>query len=250
DVAQQLLAADDFVAMREEVAQQLELARRQRDAAPLAKDQPLLQPDDDIAERKLLAAHRVPVVTANLRAHPGQQLVHAEGFADVIIGAEIQALDAIALVGARGEQDDRHARALGAQRPAHLEAADAGQHDVQQQQREGLVGERAKALLAGRYRGDLIAVELEVVGEHRSQLWFVLDDQHAAQIIRGGNFSIHETASRDSTGRGDAAITGGFASGSKMRNVLPAPGTLVMSTRPPWAWTRSRPIGRARRDPP
>ena len=43
--------------------------------------------------------------------------------------------------------------------------------------------------------------------------------------------------------------TGGLACGSEMRNVLPAPGTLVMSTRPPCAWTSSRTIGRPRPNP-
>ena len=49
-----------------------------------------------------------------------------------------------------------------------------------------LVRERVQAFLARRDRGDLIALELEVVGEHRSHLRLVLDHQHVAGVVGSG----------------------------------------------------------------
>ena len=54
DVAEQLLAADDFIAMGDQIAQQLELARRERDPPSPPRDETLPQ-RRDVAEDELVA---------------------------------------------------------------------------------------------------------------------------------------------------------------------------------------------------
>ncbi len=82
---------------------------------------------------------------------PGLQLAGAEGLADVVIGAQLQADDPVGLVGAGGEHDDRHlgqARVF-AHPAAEAEAVLVGQHHVEDRQvGTGLVhgGTKARAI--------------------------------------------------------------------------------------------------------
>src|SRR5690606_18131927 len=124
-VAEQLLAAHHLVAVRQQIAEQLELACRERHAPRPAEPETLAQTACDVPERELLARHRVPVVAPYLRADPGEQLADAEGFADVVVGAQIEAAHAVALLCARRQHDDGHAGAASAQPLAYLEAAHA-----------------------------------------------------------------------------------------------------------------------------
>jgi hypothetical protein len=43
---------------------------------------------------------------ANRGAQPGQQLVHAEGFGDVVVGAGVERRDLVTGVGTRRQHDD------------------------------------------------------------------------------------------------------------------------------------------------
>ncbi len=67
------------------------------------------------------------------RAHPRDQLARAEGFGDVIVGAEFEPEDAVDLVVAGGQEQDRH---LGARTDpaAGLEPVHLGQADVEHDQ--------------------------------------------------------------------------------------------------------------------
>ena len=58
-------------------------------------------------------------------AHPGNHLPRAEGFGDVVVGAEFEADDTVHLVRAGGEKKHRHLRPA-AQRPADVEALMSG----------------------------------------------------------------------------------------------------------------------------
>jgi hypothetical protein len=95
---------------------------------------------------------------------------------EVVVGAHFQPDDAIGLLAARGEQDDRHARA-GAQVAAQLEAVVPGQHQVEDHQ----VGPRALQRRAQaspvRYGGYPVALLLEIVAQQRADFRIVVNDE-------------------------------------------------------------------------
>ena len=62
-----------------------------------------------------------------------RQFARIERLRQVIVGAELQADDAVHILAARGQHDDRDL-ALLAQAAQDLEAIDAGQHDVEHHQ--------------------------------------------------------------------------------------------------------------------
>ncbi len=64
---------------------------------------------------------------------PRQQLVGAERFGQVVIGAGVQSGDPVDLGGAGGQHDDRD-RALPPQLPQELEAVESRHHDIEQEQ--------------------------------------------------------------------------------------------------------------------
>src|SRR5688572_3307567 len=106
DVAQQLFAAHDFVAMRDQVSEQLELARRKSDAAPLARHEALPEADGHVPKREFLTRQRMPIVAPDLRTHAREQFAHAEGLAHVVVCPEVETMHPIAFVGSSGEHDD------------------------------------------------------------------------------------------------------------------------------------------------
>ena len=73
---------------------------------------------------------------AKQRAHAGDELVGAERLGEVVVGAHLEADDALGFVGARGQHDDRNRRRLlvGAQQPADFESVDVRQHHIQHDQ--------------------------------------------------------------------------------------------------------------------
>ena len=80
-------------------------------------------------ERLLLAV--LLAGAAQQRAHPRQQLAQRERLDEVVVGAGVQAGDAVVDLAARGEHQHRRAVAALAQAPAHLQAVDAGHRDVE-----------------------------------------------------------------------------------------------------------------------
>ena len=125
-------------------------------------------------------------------ADAGDDLGAAERLDHVVVGAELEADDAVGLRAAGGEHDDRHAGA-GADRAADVAAVAVGQVEVEQDQ----VGVEALGQLerAGGGAGDvrLEALAGERLGERLRDRALVLDEQdagplgdrHAPQCRRG-----------------------------------------------------------------
>src|SRR3984885_10323059 len=81
-----------------------------------------------------------PLEAAQNGLDAGDQLARSEGFGDVVVGAQLEAVDAVVLRRARGEKDDWD-DAEGRVQPepaAEIEAIAAGYHDVEQEERRGL----------------------------------------------------------------------------------------------------------------
>ena len=88
-----------------------------------------------------------------------------ERLRDVVVGAGRQAADAVGLLAARGQQDDRQALRLGAiaQAPAQLDAGDLRDHPVEDREIEALLRQKQLGLLAVGGMHDVEAFRFEIV---------------------------------------------------------------------------------------
>jgi hypothetical protein len=95
-------------------------------------------------------------------------------------GAELQAEHPVGLLLAGGDHDDRHPPAPLAQRPGHLEAVHAGQHQVQQHQPRtlGLDRRQPGASVGAPHHPE--AVALQVQPHQVGDRLLVLDQQHGS----------------------------------------------------------------------
>ena len=81
-------------------------------------------------------------------AHPGEQLGEPERLGDVVVGAGVETHDDVGLLAAGGQHDDREPFVAGAQGPAHGEAVEVGQGQVEQHE----VDAAARRVRARRHR--------------------------------------------------------------------------------------------------
>ena len=102
DIDQQAFAAHDLAAVRHKVHQEVELARRQIQWLRTFRRGAGLGVHDDVADAGCIRTRLERLLAAQVRAHARHQLADAERLSDVVIGAELEARDAIELGIARG----------------------------------------------------------------------------------------------------------------------------------------------------
>ena len=112
------------------------------------------------------------------RAQPRQQLARAEGLGEVIVGAELESDDAIGLLAARGEHQDREIGS-GPHAATHLEAIEIGEHHVEDQGVDPAARGAREPARAVATRRHLETRRAEILGEHRGEALVVFDDQDA-----------------------------------------------------------------------
>ncbi len=175
DALEQGVAAEQQAGMLHEVSEQLELGGRQVDGP--AGDHLVPRPrQGDVADAAiglLIGLSGAP----QHGLHASGQLARAERLGHVVVGAELEAGDAVGLVVARGQHDHRQARA-GADAAADLEAVDAGQADVEHDQGDLVARQLGKPLFAGAHRDDAMPVALECDADEIGDVPLVLDDQY------------------------------------------------------------------------
>ncbi len=135
----------------------------------------------------ILSSAKTRTNAAHHGAQTRQQLVHRERLGEVIVGADIETANAIALFGARRQHHDRRvARVLArAQAAANFDARRLRQHPVEHDQiRRAFVGDHQRffAIVGD---GDAIAFLLKIVFEQIGQGRFVFDDQHVCCLGHG-----------------------------------------------------------------
>ena len=88
----------------------------------------------------------------------------------------VEAADAVALLAARGQENDGDVAGIlaGAEPPAQLEPGDARQHPVEHDQVGGAFGNGHLRLVAAMHDVDGIAFRLEIVAEHEGERLLVL----------------------------------------------------------------------------
>jgi hypothetical protein len=97
-------------------------------------------------------------------AHPRQQLAHAEGLGQVIVGAGVERGDLVAFLALGRQHHDRRGRPL-TQPASHLQAVDIRQPQVQQNQARAQRGRLSQPILTSGRLGNAIGV----VWQRRSQ---------------------------------------------------------------------------------
>ena len=117
------------------------------------------------------------------RLHARAELAHRERLGDVVVRAELEPEDLVDLLGLRGEHDDRHRLALGAQAPADLEAVHPRQHHVEHDEIEDLLVEARERLAAVGRLDHLVAVPLQREGEKGLDRLLVVDEQDSGGAV-------------------------------------------------------------------
>src|SRR5260221_2372212 len=178
--AEELVTAEHLVRMLDQRPEQVELHRRDRNlAAPGIAQSARLEIEEAVADADAAARFwRILLLKAPKDAlQTGAQLARIEGLGDVVVGADLEAGDAVDHVGGAGDHDDADLVVL-AQEARQGQAVLAGKADVEQDDRRagalhlGAHGHTARRL---RHR---VAVIAEIVGEHLSDRRIVVDDQH------------------------------------------------------------------------
>ena len=135
-------------------------------------------------EHRVLAAL---LDAAEDRLDARRELARREGLRDVVVGAELEPGDAVGLLVARGQHDDRHLR-LRAHLAAHLEAVDPGQADVEHDEPHRMAAKLGDGLLTRAEPDDPPAVLLLEIGLHETaDRVVVLDEKQDAP----GRLRVH-----------------------------------------------------------
>ena len=184
-----------------------------------------------VGDVAVLALLPPPFVPPQQALDPRQQLGEVERLGDVVVGAELEAVDHVVRLVARGEHQDRREVAVLAQPLADLEAVDLGQADVEQDEvvAPRLGRGQPGAAVAGDV--DVVLLAVQVDAQALGEGFLVLDEQDA----RDG-FARHEPDS---------------ARGSVTTNRVPGlPSMVIAFTSPFISLTSAATIARPRPVPP
>ena len=122
---------------------------------------------------------------AQHRPDPQGQLAGAEWLGDVIVGTGLEADHPIGLLAQRGQHHDGDGP-LRAQSPAHFQAVDAGQHQVQDDQVRRLGGDPAQSLVAVANAFHMVPIARQVTPDDISQGRVIIDHDDASRPVGVG----------------------------------------------------------------
>lgn len=146
-------------------------------------DLQLPQPED--AAARGVRGQRGALDPAQQDMHPGGQLPHRERLGHVVVGADAEAHQHVGLVVPGGEHHHRH-RTLGLDPAAHLQAVEARQHHIEDQQigLPGLGGVHGGRAVGGRLHLETLGAQPGRDGLDDRRV--VLNDQDPALGTRRG----------------------------------------------------------------
>src|SRR5438270_1275801 len=174
---EQTIAAESFPGMTEKVLQQIEFLGGKIKRLTAARYLATTQIHFDIPKGVTVLLFRNNVGAAKDSLHPGQQFANRKWLGDVVVRSQLEANYFVYFLSARGQHDDGNGCALGLELFAHIQAAHAGHHDVEDDQ-VGLL--RNRAFQAGNAVGcgdDFVSFILEVIAQAGDHVGFVFDDQ-------------------------------------------------------------------------
>ena len=121
------------------------------------------------------------VGAAQQGAHAGHELTRREGLDEVVVGAQLQADDAVLDLALCGQHDDRHAGGL-ADGATDALAGELGQHEVKDHEVKGVLLELLDGALAVADAAHDVALALEVGSHGVADCLLVLNKQNLLLI--------------------------------------------------------------------
>ena len=147
--------------------------------------------DGQLAELEHLALGLgIGVHAAQQRAGAGHQLAGAEGLHQVVVGAQLQADDAIFHLALRRQHDDRHIGGV-ADDAADALARHTGQHEVEDDQIEVVLLELFQGVLTVADGGHPVVLALEVGGHRIADGLLIFNQKNASRFVAHGMCSLH-----------------------------------------------------------
>jgi cobalt-zinc-cadmium efflux system outer membrane protein len=186
DVLPDLVARDDLPFAKREIFEQRELARRERDYSSGAPDDSRRAIEleitdlDQVGDRLISAPNEGPQTR--------EQLVERERFDEVVISAEVEAVDPIMHLISRRDDEDADARASGTEPAKNRQAVELRYHEIEHQRivRIRLGEPQSLFTVSGRVHG--VTCLAEALRERTSKRLIVLDEQdaHRSRVLRIG----------------------------------------------------------------
>ena len=136
------------------------------------------------ARRSRPVASRAQRVAGEDRGDPRGELARAERLDDVVVGAGLEALLDVGLLGAGGQHDDRQAVHVGVlpQRAGGVEAAHAGHHHVEDDQVGLLGGARLDGCSSVTDRDDLVPAVTQLEHDEFADVRVVVSNHDASHV--------------------------------------------------------------------
>jgi hypothetical protein len=122
------------------------------------------------------AAERAGTGAPQHRAHPCEQLARVEGLGQIIIGAHLEAHDAIGVLADRGQHDDRHRRGR-ADAAAEAQPVLARQHEVEHDEADAGAVQRLHHGSAVVRDRDPVAVLRQEFRQEGADFLVIVDDE-------------------------------------------------------------------------
>src|SRR6185503_7201541 len=202
------------------------------DDAALAAHLVALEVDLDAVVREdrgaRLGRRRLVLDAAEDGPDAGDELARREGLGQVVVAAQLEADDAVDLLAAGREEEDRDPVVL-PDPPADLEAVDLGQHHVEDDEIDAALLHRLERGRAALHRGDGEALLLERVQEDLTDARLIIDDQDVlVHVLSDTKLSSPPMAAPSPSTRAQTSET-----------IPPAPSTEDPAKRASTSWVRS-----------
>ena len=188
-------------------------------------------PGLDLGDRRLAAGRRRRrLLGAQLGLDPGQGDGEIDRLDDVVVGAVVQGRDHVVAAGLGGRHDHRQLGLgmVAAQDLEHLDAVEAGHHDVQQHQVDRLAGDDLERPLAALGDLHLKALALEAPRQHVAVHLVVVDDEEGVILVFHGDLARvlrpkWGTVYQGPTGRSKPGVNAPARSAASGRSARPRP---------------------------
>ena len=151
-------------------------------------------------------------IASQERAHTGFELGHREGFGQIVVGAQVQAVHAILDRITRREHDNTRLRAPNTKTPQDLETVDVGEPDVEHEEVVRGTSEQRVGILAARRMIDCVARAREDHHEPICEQPVVLDNKHAHMRSNVTDIAVAQSTARLGAGRSYARTASGTRS--------------------------------------
>ena len=189
DPLQQAIARDHAILVLHQKAEQIELAPGESDLAPVHEHGHGVEIGKQMRAAIGQGQRFVTGPPPQHRPHARRQFAQAERLGHIIVGAVLEPGDALVFTGARGQHDDWHAPHLvaRAQDPTHVDAAQDGQIQIENDQVGNPFGCHTQCGIAGADNLRLgVAAALERMLDEPGDILFVFDDENPVSRCQQG----------------------------------------------------------------